>query len=89
MCGQKKTPPRREKSMSRRKKYSYSYLLEQLEDYHTKVEDPSWSWLKPLIQELCNEFEYKLHHIKEQELCTHFQEEKILASILQTTNSHS
>jgi len=89
MCGQKKTPPGREKSMSHRKKYSYSYLLEQLEDYHTKVEDPSWSWLKPLIQELCNEFEYKLHHIKEQELCTHFQEEKILASILQTTNSHS
>lgn len=89
MCGQKKTPPRREKSMSHRKKYSYSYLLEQLEDYRTKAEDPSWSWLKPLIQELCNEFEYKLHHIKEQELCTHFQEEKILASILQTTNSHS
>jgi hypothetical protein len=85
----KKTPPRREKPMSHRRKYSYSYLLEQLEDYRTKVEDPFWSWMKPLLKELCNELEYKLHHIKEQEPCIHFQEERILASILQTTNSHS
>jgi len=70
------------------RKVSYSYLLELLEDYKQKLVDPRWEWMKPITQELIHQTEYKIHNIREQELCTHFQGERILASISQTMNCH-
>ena len=67
---------------------SYSYLLELSEDYKQKLVDPRWEWMTSIIQELIYETEYKIHNIREQELCTHFQGERILASISQTMNCH-
>ena len=70
------------------RKVSYPYLLELSEDYKRKLVDPRWEWMTSIIQELIYETEYKIHNIREQELCTHFQGERILASISQTMNCH-
>lgn len=71
--------------MSRRN-VSYSYLLELQEDYRNKLANPLWEWMTPILQELIYELDYKIHTIRENELCIHFQKERISASILQTTN---
>jgi len=72
-----------------KREVSYSYLLELKEDYEEKMRSTSWEWMKPILQELIYALDYKIHNIREQELCTHFQGEKILASISRMTNSNS
>jgi len=70
----------------KRRKYSYSYLVEVRADYAEKLQDPQWSWLHNFFEEWGRELDKKIQTLQYTELCTHFQQEKILASILQQKN---
>ena len=52
---------------------SCKYLEDLRTDYRVKLQDKSWKDFHSLIQEELYKTEYKLHHLKEQELCLHFQ----------------
>ena len=52
---------------------SCKYLEDLRTDYRVKLQDKSWKDFHSLIREELYKTEYKLHHLKEQELCLHFQ----------------
>lgn len=79
------SPSAGEGSMTR-KKVSYSYLSELREDYAEKARSPRWEWLHSWLEDEIRKLDYQIRNIKEQELCAHFQQERILASILAKTN---
>lgn len=67
----------------KRREYSYSYLVWLRNDYAEKIKSPHWEWMTPILEELSAELDRKIRLYKEAELCTQFQQEKILAYILQ------
>lgn len=65
---------------------SCTYLAGLLEDYRSKIQDPKWSWLHAFLTEEMYKVEYRLHAIRETDLCANYQQAKISRSILQSTN---
>ena len=66
----------------KRRMYSYSYLADISADYAEKLEDLQWSWLHSVLKEWKEDLDRRIRIYKETELCTRFQQEKILAYIL-------
>ncbi len=60
-----------------------TYYKELCEDYKVKLSSPDWELYHSLLLEELHKTEYKLHQIKEQDLCVLFQKERIFASISQ------
>ena len=67
----------------KRKSYSYSYLVDVRADYAEKLLDPRWAWMHEMLKEQGEELDRKIRIYKETELCTQFQQDAILAYILQ------
>ena len=67
----------------KRKSYSYSYLVDVRADYAEKLLDPRWAWMHEMLKEHGDELDRKIRTYKETELCTQFQQDAILAYILQ------
>jgi len=44
------------------------YLAELIEDYKTKIEDPTWGWMQELLKDEMYKLERKLHKIREPDL---------------------
>lgn len=55
------------------KEGSYRYLENLRKDYKTKLQSEFWGAFHCFIREELNKTEYKLHQLKEQELCLRFQ----------------
>ena len=66
----------------KRRSHSYSYLVDVRADYAEKLLDPRWAWMHEILNEHGEELDRKIRTYKEAELCTQFQQEKILAYIL-------
>lgn len=69
-----------------RKEVSHLYLSELRKDYAKKARSPHWEWLHSWLEDEICKIDNQIYNIKEQELCAHFQQEKILAFILAKTN---
>ena len=67
----------------KRKSYSYSYLVDVRADYAENHLDPRWAWMHEILNEHDEELDWKIRTYKETELCTQFQQDAILAYILQ------
>ena len=65
---------------------SCKYLEGLRTDYRVKLQDKFWKDFHSLIRENLFKTEYKLHQLKEQELCLHFQLEGISRSTFLMTN---
>ena len=65
---------------------SYEYLVELKEDYEQKLRIPAWHFVHDILKDDLHAIEYRLHLLKEQELCMKFQEERISQSISQSLN---
>ena len=65
---------------------SCKYLEGLRTDYRVKLQDKFWKDFHSLIREELFKTEYKLHQLKEQELCLHFQLEGISRSTFLMTN---
>lgn len=63
--------------------YSYSYLADISADYAEKLDDARWSWLHTLLGEWKVDLDRRIRIYKETESCTRFQQDAILAYILQ------
>ena len=63
-----------------------TYLQELCEDYRNKLKNPFWEPFHSFIEEELHKTEYKLHLLKEQELCNLFSQDKISASLSQMTS---
>ncbi len=50
-----------------------TYYKELCEDYKVKLSSSDWELYHPLLLEELHKTEYKLHQIKEQDLCVLFQ----------------
>ena len=60
-----------------------TYYTELCKDYKDKLSSQEWESFHSFIREELYKIEYKLHQIKEQDLCVLFQKERIFASISQ------
>ena len=65
---------------------SCKYLEDLRADYRVKLKNNFWKDFHSLIREELFKTEYKLHHLKEQELCLQFQLEGTSLSTFLMTN---
>ena len=63
-----------------------TYLQWLCDDYRDKLTNGKMTLFNPLIKEELHKTEYKLHLLKEQELCNLFSQDKISASLSQMTS---
>ena len=63
-----------------------TYLQWLRDDYRDKLKNGKMTLFNPLIEEELHKTEYKLHLLKEQELCNLFSQDKISASLSQMTS---
>ena len=69
-----------------RKTVSYLYLSELRKDYAEKARNARLEWLHSWLEDEICKLDNQIYNIKEQELCAHFHQERISASILAKTN---